>query len=128
MKGVCVNEFTGLTFNCEGEDPRGCLTTGEQVLKRLGFEKTLSQSLANQGMVALGTYLATYFFLATKKPKFMKVVDPEEVEESTTRGGAIGIEEGGRRKKKRRRLSGRGHSQKSIIPSIPSMVQLPKKI
>lgn len=88
---MCVNEFTGLTFNCDGEDPRGCLTTGEQVLKRLGFEKTLKESLATQGMVAVGTYLMTYFFLANQKPDFEKMTSPDEASgvQTSTRGGAV---------------------------------------
>ena len=36
----CVNEYSGLTFDCDDiQDPTGCLETGEEVLELLSFDK-----------------------------------------------------------------------------------------
>jgi len=69
------------------------LTTGEQVLKRLGFEKSLKESLSRQGMVALSTYLATYFFLARQKPSFEPVIDPDADPAPLERKGGATVQE-----------------------------------
>jgi len=54
---------------------------GEQVLQRLNFhESTVTRAVVRQSALAGVSYLLTYLMLALKKPKFQRVLSPEEMQ------------------------------------------------
>ncbi len=67
---LCVNEFEGQVFECD--DPSlGCVPTGEDVLRRLGFENdTFVRSCAILGSMFLVLLAGAYLLLRFKVPSF----------------------------------------------------------
>lgn len=71
FEALCINEFTGLTFVCDGEYG-ACFQTGEEVLVGLSFaNKTVSDALFGLGMVLLGFMVSAYWFLFRSKATFL---------------------------------------------------------
>ncbi|GBG66269.1 hypothetical protein CBR_g57867 [Chara braunii] len=73
FEAMCINEFTGLTFDAkEPTDVR----RGEQVLERLSFDKTtLTGALCSEARIMGSFYLLTLFILSKNKPRFQPLVD-----------------------------------------------------
>jgi hypothetical protein len=72
-EGLAVNEFTGLTFSCEGS--RGpCAQTGEQALERVSFQKsTVRHAAMMQSRIIGACYGLTLLMLQRNRPKFLSV-------------------------------------------------------
>lgn len=57
--------------------------TGEQVLDFLSFsESSVFKALGFQSLIMLSTWAVTYGLLATQKPKFQPVIDPDQPDKS----------------------------------------------
>jgi len=76
FEGLCVNEFTGLSF-LPGRSVRGSVLTGEEQLDRLGFGKSkISKALTSQAMILCVLYGLTYLSLALQNPSFQRIRSP----------------------------------------------------
>ena len=74
-EGLAVNEFSGLTFSCEGA--RGpCAATGEDALARVSMKSTVKQSIVAQAQIVAGSYAGSYAILQRNRPRFLSVVPP----------------------------------------------------
>ena len=74
-EGLAVNEFTGLTFSCDGA--RGpCAATGEDALARVSMKSTVKQSIVAQAQIVAGSYAGSYAILQRNRPRFLSVVPP----------------------------------------------------
>mmetsp|Transcript_5074 Transcript_5074/g.5200 ORF Transcript_5074/g.5200 Transcript_5074/m.5200 type:complete len:307 (-) Transcript_5074:43-963(-) len=59
LMALCVNEFTGLTFTCDGLADDSCIRTGEEMLDRLGFHYSTGESV-----LGLWILLIVYFAMS----------------------------------------------------------------
>lgn len=74
FRGLCVNEFKGMTFECDSLDPNECMTTGEEVLEGLDFaDHTLSYAMFGLGMLGLCYLAGLYIILVLNQPKFLRL-------------------------------------------------------
>jgi len=74
FEALCLNEFRGETFTCDGGPEGACLRTGEQVLERLSFgDDTINQACFGLGMVLLGFTASAIFFLDRSKATYIKL-------------------------------------------------------
>lgn len=71
FESLCINEFQGLRFNCDGVDPQACITTGEQQLNRLDYGgHTVSYPVFGLGMLLLAYLLLAFSILHFSYLKF----------------------------------------------------------
>lgn len=80
FEGACINEFTGLSFDC-GKDAQGNPRTksGQDVLQELGAgHDTIQETLVSQGRVLLMYWWMAYRILKKKKPRYMELVAPQK--------------------------------------------------
>jgi len=80
FEGACINEFTGLSFDC-GTDKQGNPRTkaGEDILQELGAgHDTIQETLVSQGRVLLMYWWMAYRILKKKKPRYMELVAPQQ--------------------------------------------------
>ena len=74
-EGLAVNEFSGLTFSCEGA--RGpCAATGEDALARVSMASTVKGAMLAQSRLVAGSYAASYAILQRNRPRFLSVLPP----------------------------------------------------
>jgi ABC-type multidrug transport system ATPase subunit len=74
FEGLCVNELRGMRF--EAAAP-GDAATGEQVLRRIAFERsTIGGTVAAQARILLFNWGATYLVLKRLKPRFAALEAP----------------------------------------------------
>ena len=68
-EALCVNEFSGLTFQPTGPVGTSAITKGETLLENIGFENSsLSRCLDGLGAIILTCYTFTYLSLLRQKP------------------------------------------------------------
>eukprot|EP00850_Spirogloea_muscicola_P011306 SM000069S20743 [mRNA] locus=s69:581477:585310:- [translate_table: standard] len=78
FEGLCVNEFRGLRF--EANQPTDA-KTGEQVLERLSFgNSSIEHAVRKEVQILLFWYLATFYLLKAKRPKFQPLEEPSQEE------------------------------------------------
>eukprot|EP00747_Dinoflagellata_sp_TGD_P094333 gnl/TRDRNA2_/TRDRNA2_166071_c0_seq1.p1 gnl/TRDRNA2_/TRDRNA2_166071_c0~~gnl/TRDRNA2_/TRDRNA2_166071_c0_seq1.p1 ORF type:complete len:318 (+),score=61.78 gnl/TRDRNA2_/TRDRNA2_166071_c0_seq1:104-955(+) len=83
-EGLAVNEFTGLTFECDRPGP--CCKTGEEALERVSFGKSTVRGAALAQTRLIGVfYLATLYMLQRNKPKFLSIQPPPSIDELSGR-------------------------------------------
>lgn len=97
FQALCINEFKGLTFNCDGYDDESCIKTGEAALATLSFDgRSANWAVFGLAMLLLCYLTGTYFIIENNKQKFLKlnhvgnairmhiernnIVEPEEIE------------------------------------------------
>jgi hypothetical protein len=92
-------------------------------LQRLNFhESTVTRAVVRQGALAGVSYLLTYLMLAWKKPKFQRVLSPEEVAEAKEKKEKK--EERKRRRWGRKQgLGGSGQGTGVPLVGVPSTVR-----
>ncbi|CEM34861.1 unnamed protein product [Vitrella brassicaformis CCMP3155] len=77
FEALCINEFTGLKFECDYADQPGCLRTGEEVLARLSFDQTTVASCCiSLLLLLLAYYLITYVVLVSSNLRLQKIEPP----------------------------------------------------
>eukprot|EP00850_Spirogloea_muscicola_P021683 SM000258S09099 [mRNA] locus=s258:40817:44791:+ [translate_table: standard] len=78
FEGLCVNEFRGLKF--DARQPTDA-KTGEQVLERLSFgNSSIEHAVRKEVQILLFWYLATFYLLKAKRPKFQPLEEPSQEE------------------------------------------------
>jgi len=98
---------------------------GEQVLQRLNFhESTVTRAVVRQGALAGVSYLLTYLMLAWKKPKFQRVLSPEEVAEAKEKKAKKAKKEKKRRWGRKQALGGSGQGTGVPVVGVPSTVHV----
>ncbi|CAM9625062.1 unnamed protein product, partial [Phaeothamnion confervicola] len=76
FEGLCVNELTGLRFNCDTRARCPCIETGEQMLERMSFDKsTVKGAAVGIGRVLAGCYALTYWRLINSSPRFQPLLE-----------------------------------------------------
>ncbi|KAL1828944.1 ABC transporter G family member 7 isoform X2 [Daucus carota subsp. sativus] len=79
FEGLCINEFSGLEFDCQHSFD---IQSGEQQLERLSFGGSkIRDTLVAQSKILLFWYCTTYVFLEKNKPKYQKLEPPSLDEE-----------------------------------------------
>jgi len=71
FEAYCINEYTGMNFDCKGAAPGACRATGEQVLTLLSFDgHTTSYPVFGLGMVLLAFLSVSYVILDMSKARY----------------------------------------------------------
>jgi len=74
FQALCINEFKGLTFTCDGYDDESCIKTGEQALVTLSFDgHSASWAVFGLAMLMLCYLVGTYFIIEFNQLKFLKL-------------------------------------------------------
>jgi ABC-type multidrug transport system ATPase subunit/ABC-type multidrug transport system permease subunit len=75
FKAVMVNEFKGASFQCNPSSDPVCVSSGDQVLAKLGFdaEGLIWQSLAILGAMFCALNLFAFLILLAKRPRFLSL-------------------------------------------------------
>ena len=72
FEALCINEFSGTTFSCDGVVTGECVSTGDQVLRRLGFgDDTVSDAVLGLSMLLIGFTVAAIVFLERSQLRFL---------------------------------------------------------
>jgi hypothetical protein len=72
FNALCVNEYQGLTFVCDGPAETACLTTGEQVLASLSFDHhTILYPVSGLSMLFISYLLTAFIMLLLSVMRFM---------------------------------------------------------
>lgn len=72
MQALCINEYKGLEFNCEGAGNTACLKTGAEVIRYLSFDKhTVSYPVFGMGMLLIGFLCVAFYVLSATQLTFM---------------------------------------------------------
>ncbi|PPD81037.1 hypothetical protein GOBAR_DD22037 [Gossypium barbadense] len=80
FQGLCINEFTGLKFDCQNSFD---IQTGEQALYRYSLGGTcIRDTVIAQSRILLFWYSTTYLLLEKNKPKYLLLKAPasEQIE------------------------------------------------
>ena len=78
-EGLAVNEFSGLTFECDTRSRGPCTETGEAALERVSFHKsTVKRAALAQSRIIGAAYGATLLTLQRNKPRFLSVTPPSK--------------------------------------------------
>ncbi|KAA3465892.1 ABC transporter G family member 7 [Gossypium australe] len=80
FQGLCINEFTGLKFDCQNSFD---IQTGEQALYRYSLGGTcIRDTVIAQSRILLFWYSTTYLLLEKNKPKYLQLKAPasEQIE------------------------------------------------
>ncbi|KAK5842552.1 hypothetical protein PVK06_004924 [Gossypium arboreum] len=80
FQGLCINEFTGLKFDCQNSFD---VQTGEQALYRYSLGGTcIRDTVIAQSRILLFWYSTTYLLLEKNKPKYLQLKAPasEQIE------------------------------------------------
>lgn len=89
-KALCINEYEGLVFNCEGAGNTACLKTGEQVIESLTFENhTVSYPVFGMGMLIIGFVFVAFFILNSSQLKFIDLGHVGSAYASTTSASTV---------------------------------------
>ena len=73
-KALCINEFQGLLFNCEGAGNTACITTGAQALESLSFEgHTVSYPVFGMGVLSIGFLIVAFLILNSSQLTFLSL-------------------------------------------------------
>lgn len=60
-QAMCINEFKGLTFDCDAPNPEQCILSGEEVLRTLDFQgHSTAYPCFGLGMVLLGLFAIAF--------------------------------------------------------------------
>jgi hypothetical protein len=71
-QAMCINEFSGLRFDCDAASPSQCILTGEQVLEGLDFAgRPTSYACFGLGMVLLGLTAVAFTLLELSTIAYM---------------------------------------------------------
>lgn len=63
-QAVCINEFKGLSFDCDAPNPEQCILSGEEVLETLDFQgHSTAYPCFGLGMVLLGLFALAFINL-----------------------------------------------------------------
>ncbi|KAL8112222.1 ABC transporter G family member 7 isoform X2 [Apium graveolens] len=74
FQGLCINEFSGLEFDCQHSFD---IQSGEQQLDRLSFGgSNIKETFVAQSKILLFWYCTTYLLLEKNKPKYQKLEPP----------------------------------------------------
>lgn len=72
LQALCINEYKGLEFNCDGAGNTACLRTGAEVLKTLSFDDhTVSYPVFGLGMLMIGFLVVAFYVLSATQLTFM---------------------------------------------------------
>ena len=72
FQALCINEFSGATFDCTNGPPLACERTGEMVLARLSFGgDSVEYACFGLGMVLLGFTFSAIYILERSKINYM---------------------------------------------------------
>ena len=72
MQALCINEYKGLEFNCDGAGNTACLRTGAEVIQYLSFDKhTVSYPVFGLGMLMIGFLVVAFYVLSATQLTFM---------------------------------------------------------
>ncbi|MBA0706318.1 hypothetical protein Golax_018435, partial [Gossypium laxum] len=80
FQGLCINEFTGLKFDCQNSFD---IQTGEQALYRYSLGgRCIRDTVIAQSRILLFWYSTTYLLLEKNKPKYLQLKAPasEQIE------------------------------------------------
>ena len=74
FQALCINEFKGLTFTCDGYDDESCLKTGDAALTTLSFDgHSANWAVFGLAMLLLCYLTGTYFIIENNKLNFLKL-------------------------------------------------------
>ncbi|PKA49257.1 ABC transporter G family member 7 [Apostasia shenzhenica] len=75
FQGLCINEFTGLKFECQNSFD---IQTGEQALERFSFGGSrIGDTITAQGRILMFWYWTTYLLLKKNQPKYQELKPPQ---------------------------------------------------
>eukprot|EP01041_Mallomonas_annulata_P000999 gene999-1965_t len=73
FQALCINEFEGVTFTCDGNQLSACIRTGEDVLNRLSFTDSIGISIMGCIVLLVIYFLGALLLLINGKTTYISI-------------------------------------------------------